>query len=232
MDGLSTQARRKHHLLDSLVGLTALVLASLALAALVSLRAATIALLAAVVRASVLRVGVRLGLDRDVEVQARLADSADQDLVAVWPLALELLLLVVLGEGFLGDLFVEENGVRSSVGGLAGQICTFDFGVLEATDTVVVVVDGCLEDYFPSSSARATQNSKLNIEEESTYHSANDPQPHRWHCPSASRHWASYQCGHRTPGLSEPWHRRGSHRRASTPRDQSRSSAPGPRSHL
>lgn len=130
-------------------------LARLRLAALVRLRARTVALLASMVRASVLRVGVRLGFDGDVEVLARLADSVDEDLVAVWPFALELLLLVVLGEGVLGDLFVEEGGVRSSVGSLAGRVCAFDFGVLEAADAVVVVVDGCLEDCFHLLSAIA-----------------------------------------------------------------------------
>ncbi len=73
-------------------------LTSLALATLIALRARTLAHLSTMMRASMLLMRVWLSLDRDVEVQARLADSADNDVVAIRPLALKLLLLVVLGE--------------------------------------------------------------------------------------------------------------------------------------
>jgi HAMP domain-containing protein len=121
-------------------------LASLSLAALILVGARTITLLASMMRASVLLVGVWLSLDRDVEVLARLADSVDQNLIAVWPLAVKLLLLVVLGEGVFGDFVIEESSVCGSVGVFADWVCAFDFGVLEAADAVVVVIDGCLED--------------------------------------------------------------------------------------
>ena len=88
---------------------------------------------------------VRLSLDGDVEVHARLANSADDDIVAIWPLAFKLLLLVVLCEGVLGDFVIEENGVGGGESFLAGWVCAFDFGVLQAADAVGVVVDGCLK---------------------------------------------------------------------------------------
>ena len=100
-------------------------------------------------RASVLLVRVRLSLNRDVEVLACLADSVDQDLVAVWPLAVKLFLLVVLGERVLGDFVIEESSMCGGVGVLADWVCAFNFGVLEAADAVIVVVDSCLEDCFP-----------------------------------------------------------------------------------
>jgi hypothetical protein len=120
------------------------VLASLVLTVFISLCARAIALLASVMRASMLLVGVWLSLDRDVEVLARLAHSADKDIIAIWPLAFKLLLLVVLLEGVLGDFVIEEDRVGGGIGGLAGGICAFDFGVLDAADAVGVVVDGCL----------------------------------------------------------------------------------------
>jgi HAMP domain-containing protein len=52
-------------------------LASLSLAALIRVGARTVALLASMMRASVLLVRVWLSLNRDVEVLARLADSVD-----------------------------------------------------------------------------------------------------------------------------------------------------------
>lgn len=191
----------------SLARLTTIMLASLPLAALIRLRARTLARLATMMRTSMPLVGVRLGLDSDVEILARVADSADQDLVAVWPLALELLLLVVLSEGLLGDFVIEESRVGGDEGGLAGWVCAFDFGALDAADAVVVVVNGCLEDCSPFISLLLyplrppIPQSEGNGRGETTYHSARNHQPHHWHCPSTSRHWAWYQCGHRTPGL-------------------------------
>jgi hypothetical protein len=88
---------------------TTLVLASLSLTVFISLGARTIALLASVVRATVLLVGVRLSLDRNIEVLTSLADSTDKDLITVWPLILKLLLLIVLFEGVLGNFIIEED---------------------------------------------------------------------------------------------------------------------------
>jgi hypothetical protein len=134
--------------MSSLARLTTFMLAGFPLTALIGLRARTLALFATMVRASVLLVRVRLGLDGDIEVLPRLADGPDQDLVAVWPLALELLLLIVLGEGLLSDFIVEERRVGGDKGGFAGWVCAFDFGALNAADAIVVVVDGRLEDFF------------------------------------------------------------------------------------
>jgi hypothetical protein len=121
------------------------VLASLTFAVFICLRARTIALLASVMSASVLLVGVRLSLDGDIEVLTSLADSTDKDLITVWPLTLKLLLLVVLFEGVLGNFVVEEGHMGGGIGILAGGICAFNFGMLDASDAVVVVVDGCLQ---------------------------------------------------------------------------------------
>jgi hypothetical protein len=88
---------------------TTLVLAGLSLTVFISLGARTIALLASVVRATVLLVGVRLSLDRNIEVLTSLADSTDKDLITVWPLILKLLLLIVLFEGVLGNFIIEED---------------------------------------------------------------------------------------------------------------------------
>ena len=130
----------------SLAGLATRMLASLAFAYLVSLRARTVTLLSSMMAASVLLMAMWLNLDGDIVIISRIRNSADQNLITIWPFTLELLLLVVLGEGILGDLFIQESLVCSFVCGLAGWVCAFDFGVLLAADTIIVVVDICLED--------------------------------------------------------------------------------------
>lgn len=134
--------------MSGLAGLATLMLACLALAALISLRAWTIALLASMVRASMATMAVRLRLDSNREVLSRLSNSVDQDLIAIWPFSLELFLLVVLSEGRLSDFVIEKSDMCGFECCLAGGVCAFDLGVLVAADTISVVVDGCLEDYI------------------------------------------------------------------------------------
>lgn len=141
--------------MSSLALLTALMLACLALAALISLGAFAVALLSSMVTTGVLLVAVWLCLDGDVEVLTSRGNSADEALVTVWPFTFELLLLVVLGEGFLGDFFIEESSMSGFESGLAGGVCAFNFGVLDAADAVVVVIDGCLEDCFRQLNSKA-----------------------------------------------------------------------------
>jgi hypothetical protein len=134
-------------LVSGLAGLATLMLACLALAALISLRAWTIALLAVMVRASVTTMAVWLCLNRNGEVLSRLSNSVDQDLITIWPFSLKLFLLVVLSEGRLSDFIIEKSDMCSFECSLAGGVCAFDLGVLVTADTISVVVDGCLEDY-------------------------------------------------------------------------------------
>jgi hypothetical protein len=135
-------------LVNSLAGLATLMLACLALTAFISLCAWAAALLASMVRTSVATMAVRLCLDSDVEVLSCLSNSADQNLITIWPFTLELLLLVVLGERLLGDFLVQKSSMCSFECDLAGGVCAFDFGSLIAADTISVIVDGCLEDYI------------------------------------------------------------------------------------
>lgn len=137
-------------LVSGLVGLATLVLACLALAALISLCAWALALLASMITASVVLVAVWLCLDEDLEVLSRLSNSVNQDLITIWPFTLKLLLLVVLGKGLLRDFVIKKCGMCGFECSLAGEVCAFNFGVLVSADAVSVVVDGCLENYVPS----------------------------------------------------------------------------------
>lgn len=131
---------------SSLAGLATRMLASPALTSLISLRARTVALLAIMVAASMLLMVMRLNLDGDIVVLSCLINSVNQGLITIWPFTFKLLLLVVLSESLLCDLGVDEGSVCSCICGLAGWVCAFDFGVLLAADTIIVVVDICLED--------------------------------------------------------------------------------------
>lgn len=124
-----------------LITLTILMLALLMLTRTLRILTSTLALLPIVMLASVASMMMRLRLDRDQKVLPRLANSMNQALISVWPLAFELFLLVVLGEGLLLDFVVEEAGLCGFVGVLADWIGAFDFGVLDSADTIVVVVD-------------------------------------------------------------------------------------------
>lgn len=121
-------------------------LACLALAALISLGAFAVALLASMVTTGVLIVAVWLCLDGDVEVLTGGGNGTDEALITIWPFTFELLLLVVLGERLLGYFVIKESSVRGFESGLACGICSFDFGVLDAADAIIVIIDGCLED--------------------------------------------------------------------------------------
>jgi len=202
-------------LVSGLAGLATLMLACLALAALISLRAWTIALLAVMVRASVTTMAVWLCLNRNGEVLSRLSNSVDQDLITIWPFSLKLFLLVVLSEGRLSDFIIEKSDMCSFECSLAGGVCAFDLGVLVTADTISVVVDGCLEDYTNY------QLIPSKVRKKQAYHSVRNHQLRQRHCPSALRHWAWCQGGHQTLDLWEPWQRQDIHLHASTPRDWS-----------
>ncbi len=71
----------------------------------------------------------------------------DQAFITVWPLSWEILLLVVLREVLLRHIVVEQNGMRSLVCSFACAKCSFDFSILDAADSIVVIVDCGLENY-------------------------------------------------------------------------------------
>lgn len=122
--------------------LTLLMLASLRLTPTLTLLTLAIALLSPMVCTSMIAMAVRLSLHRNSEVLARLTNGMDETLVTIWPLALEVLLLVVFGEGCLGDFVALKEGNLSGFEcGLAGGVGAFDLRRLNATNAIIVVVD-------------------------------------------------------------------------------------------
>eukprot|EP01065_Artemidia_motanka_P025799 TRINITY_DN30754_c0_g1_i1.p3 TRINITY_DN30754_c0_g1~~TRINITY_DN30754_c0_g1_i1.p3 ORF type:complete len:161 (-),score=0.44 TRINITY_DN30754_c0_g1_i1:308-790(-) len=121
-------------------------LASSILASAICVFAFTLAFSSSVVLARMMLVRMRLRLDRDEEVLARLCDSVHEDFISVWPLSHKCLLLVIFCEALLRDFVVEERGVSGGVGGGASGVSSFDFSRLNSADAVIVVVDGGLKD--------------------------------------------------------------------------------------
>lgn len=80
--------------------LTIIVLASLVFAAFFCVLVFALALLAAssVVFARVVLVGMWLSLHEHVEVLSRISNSVDKAIFSIWPLAVELFLLVIFGK--------------------------------------------------------------------------------------------------------------------------------------
>ncbi len=71
-----------------------------------------------------------------------------EHLVTIRPLALKVLFRIILGEVLLLDILIQERRGGRGVRLFAGQVRAFDLRRLDAADAVVIVVDGCLEDYF------------------------------------------------------------------------------------
>jgi len=125
-------------------------LAGLGFAFSVSMLTVALALRASVMLARMMLMAVRLSLDLNEEVLSCLGDGVNECIVSVGPFALLVLFLVVFCEGFLGDFVVEEGRGGGFEGCGASGVGAFNFGGLDAADTVIVVVDGCLENYLLS----------------------------------------------------------------------------------
>jgi len=115
-----------------------------------SLRMLTCALtlLTPMVSSLMMLMRMRLRLNSHEKVLPRLRHRMYKHLIPIRPVPLKLLLLVVFRIRGFGHLVVDQDRMRGGVGRSARGIRAFDFGVLDAADTVVVVVYGCLEDFL------------------------------------------------------------------------------------
>jgi hypothetical protein len=142
-----SKAKLQFHSYPQVLAVAILMLARLMLTASLRMLACTLALTASMVLTLVMLMRMRLRLDSNEEVLARLRHSVHEEFISVWPFFLKGFFLVVLCKRLLLDLVVEEGCLGGVVGGGASGVCAFDFGALDAADAVVVVVDGCLQDW-------------------------------------------------------------------------------------